>query len=274
VRRSSVPALLLLASLAAADDRPVVRSARSGPWEAADTWAGGKAPSPGETVLIRPGHRVVYGGTADKAYRSIHVGGTLAFDPDRDTLLAVGLLKVQPGENTAEEGFDCDAHIEIPKDGEPKPALEIGTSEHPVRKSAVIRLTYFEGMNKDSLPALICCGGRMDLHGMPLSRTWVKLGANVKKGGSTVTISEAVTGWKVGDKVIVTGTKDPDEQNGVRYTEEATIKAIDGTTVDRSSESESVYSGSGESAVRNRPCSFEYASVRARTSTGRLVSLM
>jgi hypothetical protein len=222
---------LFLATLASADDRPVVRSARSGSWEAVDTWAGGKAPMAGDTVLIRPGHRVVYGGNTHEAYRSIHVGGTLAFDPDRDSVLAIGLLKVQPGENTAEEGFDCDAHVEIPKDGEPQPGLEVGTSEHPVRKSAVIRLTYFEGMNKDSLPALICCGGRMDLHGTPLSRTWVKLGANVKKGDSTVTISDPVTGWKVGDKVIVTGTKDPDEQNVVHYTEEAMIKAIDGTNV-------------------------------------------
>ena len=223
--------LLLLASLVPAADRPVVRSAQSGPWEAADTWVGGMVPAAGDTVLIRPGHRVVYASNSDKAFRSIHVGGILAFDPDRDTVLAVGLLKVQPGENTAEEGFDCDAHIETPKDGEPKPALEVGTPEQPIRKSAIIRLTYFEGMNKESCPALICCGGRMDLHGTPMNRTWVKLGADVKKGDSTVTLSDAVTGWKAGDKVIVTGTKDPDEQRGVRYTEEATLKAIDGVKV-------------------------------------------
>jgi hypothetical protein len=47
--------------------------------------------------------------------------------------LAVGLLKVQPGENTAEEGFDCDAHLETPKEGEPKPALR---SARPRRRSA------------------------------------------------------------------------------------------------------------------------------------------
>ena len=228
MRLLTLSAILLFASVTIAADRPVVRSAKSGPWEAADTWVDGKVPVPGDTVLIRPGHRVVYASNLDKAFRSVHVGGTLAFDPDKDTLLAVGLLKIQPGENTAEEGFDCDAHIEIPKDGETKPALEVGTPDRPIRKSAIIRLTYFDGMNKESLPALICCGGRMDLHGAPLSRTWLKLGTNVKKGDASVTLSEPVTGWKVSDKLIVTGTKDPDEQRGVQYTEEATSRRSTG----------------------------------------------
>jgi hypothetical protein len=231
VRLLSLSALFVLTAIVVADDRPVIRTANSGPWEAAETWVCGKAPSPGDTVLIRRGHRVVYGSNSDKAYRAIHVGGTLTFDPDKDAVLAVGLLKIQPGESTAEEGFDCDAHIEMPRDGEPKPALEVGTPDEPIRKSAVIRLTYLEGMNKESLPALISCGGRMDLHGAPLSQTWVKLGADAKKGQSAVALAAAVTGWKVGDRVIVTGTKDPDERDAVRYTEEAAIRTIDGMTI-------------------------------------------
>jgi len=30
---------------------------------------------------------------------------------------------------------------------------------------AAIRLVYFEGMNKESCPALVCCGGRLAFHG-------------------------------------------------------------------------------------------------------------
>src|SRR5262249_24367882 len=162
---------VLFASVAFAAERPVNRSAKSGPWEKADTWVDAKAPSPGDVVLIRPGHRVTYASNSDKPYRAIHVGGTLAFDPDRDTLLPVGLLKVQPGESCVEDGFDCDAHMEAPKDGEPKPALEVGTPDAPIRKSAIIRLHFFEGMNKETLPAVICCGGRMDFHGRPMNHT-------------------------------------------------------------------------------------------------------
>src|SRR4051794_6800270 len=103
MRFLSLP-MLLIASASFAADRPVVRSANSGPWEKAGTWADGKLPSPGDVVLIRPGHRVTYASNSDKPYRAVHVGGTLAFDSDRDTLIAVGLLKIQPGESCVEDG--------------------------------------------------------------------------------------------------------------------------------------------------------------------------
>ena len=48
--------------------------------------------------------------------------------------------------------------------------------ELPPGITATIRLVYFPGTDKDDLPAVVDCGGRMDLHGAPLSRTWVKLG--------------------------------------------------------------------------------------------------
>ena len=46
----------------------------------------------------------------------------------------------------------------------------------------------------------------VDFHGAPLSRTWVKLGAAVKIGDDAVALAEAITGWRVGDRVIVTAT--------------------------------------------------------------------
>jgi hypothetical protein len=76
----------------------------------------------------------------------------------------------------------------------------------------------------------------MDLHGAPLSRTWVKLGVAAKAGDVEVTLAEAVTGWRTSDKVILTATT---RQNKVKktfkpstrdstQTEERTIKAVDG----------------------------------------------
>jgi len=68
---------------AAADLPPVVRSARGGPWSAADTWEGGKVPAAGARVLIRAGHVVVYDRNSDEAIRSVHIAGALTFAPDR-----------------------------------------------------------------------------------------------------------------------------------------------------------------------------------------------
>ena len=130
MRLLSLSVILLLASVSFAAEPNVVRSAKSGSWDSTDTWVGGKIPSFGDSILIRPGHRVVYGIKNEKPFRAIHIGGTLSFDPDRDTVLNVGLLKIQAGESTSEEGFDCEAHVEMPKAGEAKPALEVGMHEH------------------------------------------------------------------------------------------------------------------------------------------------
>src|SRR5262249_10898070 len=197
--------LLLAASLPASAGaaHDVVRSARSGPWSAKATWEGGKVPAAGVKVLVRPGHAVLYDVKSDQAIRSVHVGGTLAFAPDRDTRLDVGLLKVQPGEDTSETGFDCEAHLPGADAGKPKPALLVGTPARPIdaKHTAVIRLVYCDGMDRESCPAVVCCGGRVEFHGAPMSRTWVKLGATAKAGDTTVTLAEPVTGWKAGDRI-------------------------------------------------------------------------
>jgi hypothetical protein len=271
MRFLAVASMLLLASLSLAAERIVVRSVKSGPWDSADTWAGGKLPAAGESILIRPGHRITYGIKVEKPFRAIHISGTLSFDPDRDTVLPVGLIKIQPGENTDEEGFDCEAHIEEPKGGEPRPALEVGTPDKPIRKSAVIRLHYFEGMNKESCPAIVCCGGRMDFHGTPMSRTWLKLGADAKKGDATVALSEAAAGWRTGDRVIITGTQDPDESRAGFFTEEATIRAIDGAKLTLDKPLVHDHSGSGdfrgEVANLSRNVAVESADVANRGHT-------
>ena len=44
----------------------------------------------------------------------------------------------------------------------------------------------------------------MDFHGTPMNRTWVRLGKDVKAGDTEITLNEQVTGWKAGDRIIVT----------------------------------------------------------------------
>ncbi len=244
----------------------LIRSAHSGPWSAADTWEGGKVPGRGAKVQVRAGHTVTYDLSSDQVIRSIHVAGTLAFARDRDTRLDVGLIKIQPGDDASENGFDCDAHLKAPDPATDRPVLEVGTATDPIPPghTAVIRLAAVQGLDKETCPAIVCCGGRMDLHGAPLSRTWVKLGATVNPGrmgkrlilppGDTeIRLAEPVTGWRVGDRILVTTTTSRERINtysnrssariGLRpgpgippaFTEERTIKAINGDriTVDR-----------------------------------------
>ncbi len=244
----SLSVSFMLAAFAWADapKLEVVRSTSNGAWSKPATWEGGKVPAAGANVLIRSGHQVVYDVAADAAIRSIHIGGTLRFDPTRDTKLVVGLIKIQPGESVSDEGFDCDAHVPGPVDARDMPALEIGTLNQPIPagKTAIISLVAVDGTNKDSWPAIVCCAGRMDIHGAPLSRSWVKLGATAAKGAKEITLAEPVTGWKVDDLVILPRTEHGYRKEAV--TEERRIAALDGTKLTLDAPLDSVHAGDGE----------------------------
>ena len=211
---------------------PVLKSARSGPWSATATWEGGKVPAAGARVLIRTGHKITYDVKSEDVIRAINVAGTLTFAADRDTRLDVGLIKIQATDEYGESGFDCTGHIEMPDAHAPMPALEVGTVEHPVdaKHTALIRLVYIAGMDKDSCPAIVCCGGRMDFHGAPMNRTWVRLGATAAPGATEITLAEKVTGWKIGDKIILTSTNVEYAQKK-QFTEERVIADIDGDKI-------------------------------------------
>lgn len=260
----------LLAADSAAAARGV-RTAQSGAWSDAKTWDGGQLPAAGTKVLIREGHAVTYDVKSTAVLRTLHIAGALVFATDRDTELNVGLIKIQHGETLDENGFDCATHPKKDDEKVPpvsaalaalsaaclccdgKPTLLVGTPELPIAvgKTATIRLHYIDGMDKESCPAIICCGGRMDFHGQPMSRTWVKLGTTVagpkKKGdaGPTeITLAESVTGWRPGDRIIVTSSDRPMYKEA--RTEEATIKTIAGTRITLEQPLQHGHLGTGE----------------------------
>jgi hypothetical protein len=243
----------------------IFRSAKSGPWSVAATWEGAKVPPAGSRVQICCGHTVTYDLADGPEIRFIHVAGILTFARDRNTRLDVGLIAIQPGDDATENGFDCDAHVPEVSPGQMRPALEVGTPEQPLdpKFTAMIRLKYFEGQNKQSCPAIVCCGGRMDFHGAPLSRTWLKLGANAKKGDTDIFLSEQVDGWKVGDRIIITASEGDHDTGGTRRpgakgkldvrTEERTIKELVGMRIKLDKPLEHPHKGAGDyrAAVAN-----------------------
>ena len=222
-----------------------LRSVTDGNWSDAKTWNPARVPRANDRVLVSRGTRVVYDAKSDDVIRLIQVVGTLAFARDRDTLLNVGVLKVQNSDTCTESGFACD-FMEVNKAGEPQgapagglPTLEVGTPDAPIpaEHRARIRLHYLEGMNKNDAPAVACCSARMEFHGAPMSRTWVELGADVAMGDKTVTLDEEVTGWRAGDEIIVTASKRGKQGRTFRNnpdgvtTEERRIEKIEGRKI-------------------------------------------
>ncbi|CAN5427550.1 hypothetical protein BH23VER1_BH23VER1_25140 [soil metagenome] len=235
----SVPLLaglagLLTSTLEAADpENTTIHSRSSGQWSEPETWEPGRAPAAGDEVVVLPGHRVVYDVESDAVLRSVRVSGTLSFAPDLTTELNTARLLIQPGYGGMGSGIDeahKGGHHQRPAHSQPEAALEVGIPGNPIQGEAraTIRLHFLEGMNPDDDPAIICqSGGRMDLHGAPMNRSWVKLGADTEPGDSTVVLAEPVTGWRVGDSVVVTGGPRSDGPAA----EERRITRIDGTTV-------------------------------------------
>ena len=222
-----------------------MRSVRNGRWSDAKTWQPARVPGKGDRVLVSRGTQVEYDADSKAVIRLVQVVGTLRFSRDRDTRLDVGVLKVQNSDVCSESGFACDFEGATPA-GEPQqartgkmPTLEIGTLENPIpaKYTARIRLHYLTGFDKNDAPALVCCSARMELHGAPMNRTWVKLGRDVKRGEVTVVLSEDISGWKAGDEVIVTGSKRGNQRRTFRNepdavrTEERRITKIDGRTL-------------------------------------------
>ncbi len=195
-------------------DPAVIASVRSGNWSAAEIWSTGKVPAAGARVLIRSGHHVVYDVDSVDVIRGVQISGSLKFATDRNTQLNAGLIRIENSDHYCEDGFDCQLMPAKPGEGvhhaaPERAVLEIGTAASPLPAEfkALIRLHYIEGMNKETCPALICCGGRMDLHGAPLERTWGKLPYQTAKvGESRAVMPYPLPGWKTGDRIIFTGT--------------------------------------------------------------------
>ncbi|HWN95545.1 MAG TPA: G8 domain-containing protein, partial [Methylomirabilota bacterium] len=225
------------------------RTAQSGKWSDAQTWDGGRKPQADDFVQIRAGHVVTYDVNSTNALRMLHVAGTLAFSREISTLLDVGLIKVEPVETTTEDGFNCHDEAPAPPAGTSLPVLEIGTLASPIPAGvkATIRLRHFKGTDSETLPAIINCGGRWEVHGAPMNRTWLKLAAPARVGDVSVTVEQPVSDWHVGDRIIITTGDAQGPETGHTFrkgtrgrqkpvgTEERVIKAIAGAvlTLDR-----------------------------------------
>ncbi|MBW3595922.1 MAG: G8 domain-containing protein [Planctomycetes bacterium] len=237
-----------------------VRSVQDGSWSDPATWRPARVPKSGDRVLVSRETRVEYDVKSDAVLRLVQVVGRLDFARDRDTEMNVGVLKVQNSDECSESGFACDfAGVNLA--GEPLeelggvlPALTVGTPEAPIpaEHNARIRLHYLEGMSQDDAPALVCCSARMELHGAPMSRTWVKLGRSAKPGDTSVTLAEPVEGWRVGDEVIVTGSEHAYRGRTFRNnreavgTEERRVTGIDGAVLHLDKPLEREHYGEGE----------------------------
>ena len=210
--------------------RAALRSAQSGAWSNPSTWQGGQVPTSDTVVRILTGHTVTIDDTIATAY-TVAVDGKLAFAPGVNTRLKVTNLQVMAGEM----GMGTPGILEVGTSAAPIAAgvtAEIVIANSPIGGSVADPLGFGTGIH---------VLGKATMHGTLRTPTFVRLGAEPRAGQSTLTLSEAVSGWQVGDRLVLPDTRHIKESevtgggwmNAVNQWEERTVAAIsaDGRTI-------------------------------------------
>ena len=169
----------------------------------------------GERVQVRAGScRWCSTSRVEAPIRSIHVAGTLEFDPDRDTLLTVGLIKVQAGDDLDESGLDVHggmAGVQVDGRDARRPALLVGTARRPIAagRSAVIRLADRRRARPGGLPGDPLPRGADGVPRRPGEPhlDQARRDRRGRLGFDSVVLDRPTEGWRVGDRVIVTSTR-------------------------------------------------------------------
>ena len=223
---------------------PTIRSAASGGWSSPSTWSPARLPAPGDIVSI--GHAVTYDSTSgDAAVIGIAAGGVLRFSVSQSTVLRVGTLVVLPNGT-----------------------LEMGTAAAPVAASVSAQIVIKNvALDAAADPdqfgtGLLAIDGRVTLHGAVKTPTFVRTAVEPRAGQSTVTLSRAVAGWLVGDRIFLPDTRQvPADHwfnpNYALQLEEKTIQAI---------------SSDGRVLTLSTPLAFDHRGARDADGTPTVVS--
>ena len=210
--------------------RPNVQTVQSGRWSDASTWSDGQIPTSNHVVRILQAHTVTIDDQSAAAY-TISVDGKLAFNPNVTTALYVTNLQVMAGNMGM---------------GTPG-VLEVGTTANPIAPNVTAVITIANNPLGGSVPDTDQFGtgitvlGKMSMHGSVRTPTFVRLAAEPHAGQTTLRLSEAVSGWQMGDRLILPDTRHMKNSeveefrwiNIVNQWEELTVQDIsqDGRTV-------------------------------------------
>ena len=194
-----------------------VKAVRSGAWSDQGTW-GGKAPT--GRVIIPSGVSVVFDLADSPVLKSVRVEGCLELSDSRNTRLNTEFLYVAPG-------------------GE----LLAGAPTAPISPSFTAEIVFPDlgPLDVRTDPTLtgkgLVAASRVRLYGA-LKTSRAKTATAPKRGDVDIRLAQAPSGWRAGDRVVLTGTRfiaqtKKNRQVVASPTEDEVrfIKSINGSTV-------------------------------------------
>ena len=168
---------------------PTIASAKSGAWSDPATWSPARVPAAGDLVRINAVDTVTYSGVSDAALVCVGVQGHLTFGTSANTRLTVGTLLVYEGGR-----------------------LTIGTASAPVPAGVTAELVVANraintATDPDEYGTGVLALGTVTMYGAEKTPTWVRLAQEPRAGNTTLTLAQPVTGWRVGDRLILPDTR-------------------------------------------------------------------
>jgi hypothetical protein len=170
-------------------ESPTKTSVGSGNWSSGSTWSGGSVPSAGDRVVIGAGHTVTFDASSTPSLYCLGIRGTLNFRTDTNTSLRAGTILV----------YDV-GH------------LIVGTTANPVAANVTAEIVIAnQPLNLGSDPGQYGTGliafGEWKMHGAVKTPTFTRLTAEPLAGQSTLSLAQSVSGWRVGDSVVIPDTR-------------------------------------------------------------------
>ncbi len=189
---------------------PTVTASQSGNWSESSTW-GGSLPGDDDRVLIPSGITVTVDGMVSQEFKSIRIAkdGKLQYATEVNTELRTEYLVSEAGG-----------------------VFEIGTSSNKVAANVNASLVFAErgGTTKSEDPSRFVPGavfmGPVRMYGAEKT-SWSTLAVNPSVGATQLSLSNAPSGWLVGDELVVAGT----DVNDYKSDEVVTISAISGNVI-------------------------------------------
>src|SRR3989344_4896972 len=201
----------------------VTTNLKSGNWSDPTLWPNGVLPGTDARVQIAPNTTVTYDVESSAELDCMEIQGSLVFATDRNTKLMISDLMVMPEGTltvgTATQPIPENINAEIIFTDTP---LEMGTVASP-------------GLDPQQYGKGLIVFGGITMHGKQKD-SFHRIAGELTKGTKTVTLVAPVSGWKVGDALVIPDTNQPNppylnELKNPGQWEEPVIESVNGATI-------------------------------------------
>src|SRR2546427_6904524 len=168
---------------------PTITSVATGAWSNPSTWSPARVPAVNDIINVASGTTVTYDIVSDVALNCLAVNGRLTFRADVSTRIKVGTFMFMAAGS-----------------------LDVGTAASPVAPGVTAEIIIAnQPLNATADPeqfgtALIGLG-KITMHGTVKTPTFSRVTVEPRAGNTTLTLEQAVTGWRVGDRLMLPDTR-------------------------------------------------------------------